>query len=37
MSEIISQDTVKKVPGEGMPVLGDLTGARGDLYITFKI
>lgn len=35
MSEIISQDTVKKVEGEGMP---RRTGqGRGDLYVTFKI
>lgn len=37
MSEIINQDTVRKVPGEGMPVFGDKNGAKGDLYITFKI
>lgn len=35
MSEIISQDTVKKVEGEGMPRSGGR--GSGDLYITFKI
>lgn len=34
MSEIINQDTVKKVEGEGMH---KKSGGRGDLYITFKI
>lgn len=37
MSEIISQDTVKKIEGEGMPLLAELDGKKGDLYITFKI
>jgi DnaJ-class molecular chaperone len=35
MSEIISQDTVKKVDDEGMP--RSEGHGRGDLYITFKI
>lgn len=35
MSEIISQDTVKKVDDEGMPRAAG--HGRGDLYITFKI
>lgn len=35
MSEIISQDTVRKVEGEGMPRASG--SGRGDLYITFKI
>lgn len=35
MSEIISQDTVKKVEGEGIP---RATGnGKGDLYVSFKI
>ena len=43
IDEIISPSTVKKVPGEGMPVyqkeisVRDLTPKKGDLYIKFHI
>ena len=43
IDEIISPSTVKKVPGEGMPVfqkeisIRDLTTKKGDLYIKFHI
>ena len=43
IDEIISPSTVKKVPGEGMPVyqkemsVRDLTTKKGDLYIKFHI
>ena len=37
MSEIISQETVRRVEGEGMPILEDKAGAKGDLFITFRI
>ena len=35
MTEIISNETVKKVEGEGMPELGGRE--KGDLYMVFKI
>ena len=43
IDEIISPSTVKKVPGEGMPIyqkeisVRDLTVKKGDLYIKFHI
>ena len=43
IDEIISPSTVKKVPGEGMPIyqkeisVRDLTTKKGDLYIKFHI
>ena len=43
IDEIISPSTVKKVPGEGMPVfqkemsVRDLNAKKGDLYIKFHI
>ena len=43
MDEIISQNTIKKVEGEGMPILqeninvSDLEVKKGDLYIKFNI
>jgi DnaJ family protein B protein 13 len=43
IDEIISPSTVKKVPGEGMPIyqkeisVRDLTISKGDLYIKFHI
>ena len=36
MSEIISQETVKKIDGEGMPST-EKDGKAGDLYVTFRV
>ena len=35
MDEVINPKTVRKVVGEGMPILG--SGGKGDLFVKFNI